>query len=117
MTFTCHSLSRFLPAFDTVLPAGGSSASVAWGHAPSAESVFQETEEFFLMREEATACRMVKRFSEESGSRADPEIPTPRRGNFRGLLSRAPHTIRMQGDALHREWIRDSSTPRASRAT
>jgi len=29
MTFTYQSPSRFLPAFDTVLPAGGSSASVA----------------------------------------------------------------------------------------
>jgi len=61
---------------------------------------------------------MYKHFSKDVGSGADPESKTPRRENFsQGLSLQGASPIRMQGDALHHEWIRDSSTPRASRAT
>ena len=68
--------------------------------------------DFFLMQSVAGRCRMSKRFSQEAGSGADPEIPTPRRDKlFEGYSLQGGNTIRMQGDALHLEWIRDSSTP------
>jgi hypothetical protein len=62
-------------------------------------------------------CRMSKRFSKEAGSVVDPEAKTPRRVKLVEGLSPGRRPIRMQGDALHLEWIHDSSTPRAYRAT
>ena len=48
--------------------------------------------DFFLMQSAAAGCRISKYFFQVAGSRADPEIPTPRRENFsQGLLSRATY--------------------------
>jgi hypothetical protein len=65
----------------------------------------------------ASRCRMCKRFSEDAGSVVDPETKTPRRVKLVEGFSPGRPSIRMQGDVLHLEWIRDSSTPRAYRAT
>jgi hypothetical protein len=65
----------------------------------------------------ASRCRMSKCFSKEAGSVVDPEIPTPRRVKLVEGFSPGRQPIRMQRDTMHLEWIRDSSTPRAYRAT
>src|SRR5437764_6225756 len=66
------------------------------------------------MRFVASRCRMSKRFSQEAGSGADPEIPTPRRAKLSPVaLSRAAIPSGCSENTMHLEWIRDSSTPHA----
>ena len=62
----------------------------------------------------ASRCRMSKRFSQEAGSGADPEIPTPRRAKLSPVaLSRAAIPSGCSENTMHLEWIRDFSTPHA----
>src|ERR687886_721166 len=85
-----YKISLYL-SLDRILPCRGRPvlrfSRLSRDHTPARLlSVKNKNVQFVVSR-----CRMVKRFSEEAGSGADPEIPTPRRVKLvEGYLSRAP---------------------------